>query len=219
MSSAKPRAPLQPGELAPDFSLPSATGEGVISLADYRGRSPVLLAMFRGVFCAFCRRGIAHLAGAREKLRPLGVETLGIVASQPERARLYFRFHPARVPLAADPELVTHRAYGLPSPPVTPDIAEGMRSTRVNPSGELPEPLPIPEAAAALDRLDSFEPTEVDQEEARRQSMERAQLCGNILVDREGIVRWVDVECAREGLAGVGKFPSDEELVAAARAL
>ena len=179
----------------------------------------MLLAIFRGVFCPFCRRSIAHLAGARDRLHPLGVETLGIVASQPERARLYFRFHPARVPLAADPELATHRAYGLPSPTVTADLAAGMQSTHVNPSGELPQPLPIPEAAAALDRLDGFEPTEIDRQEARRQSMERAQLCGNFLIDREGIVRWVDVECAREGLAGVGKFPSDEELLAAARAL
>jgi len=199
--------------------LPSATGEGIISLSDYRGRSAVLLAMFRGVFCPFCRRSIAHLAGVRDRLHGLGVETLGIVASPPERARLYFRFHPARVPLVADPELVTHRAYGLPSPTVTPDVVAGLQSTHVNPSGELPQPLPIPEAAATLNRLDGFEPTEADQEEARRQTMERAQLCGNFLIDREGIVRWVDVECAREGLAGIGQFPSDEELLAAVRAL
>jgi peroxiredoxin len=219
MALVEPRPPVQPGEPAPDFTLPSATGEGTLSLADYRGRSPVLLALFRGVFCPFCRRGIAQLAGSREKLRALGVETLGIVGSQPERARLYFRFHPARVPLAADPDLATHRAFGLPSPPVTPELQQAMQATRVNPGGELPEPLPIPQAAATLDQVDQFEATEIDREEAKRQSMERAQLCGHFLIDREGIVRWVDVECSKEGLSGVGKYPSDDELLAAARAL
>jgi len=38
-------------------------------------------------------------------------------------------------------------------------------------------------------------------------------------VDRDGIVRWANVECATDGLAGLGKFPTEEELVEAARAL
>jgi peroxiredoxin len=219
MALVEPRPPVQPGEPAPDFTLPSATGEGTLSLADYRGRSPVLLALFRGVFCAFCRRGITQLASSREKLRDVGVETLGVVASQPERARLYFRFHPARVPLAADPERATHRAYGLPSPVMTPEMVHGLKTTPINPGGELPEALPILEAVPALDRLDRFEETEVDVEERRRQAMERAQLCGHFLVDREGIVRWIDLECDREGLAGIGKYPSDEELLVAAKSL
>jgi hypothetical protein len=32
-------------------------------------------------------------------------------------------------------------------------------------------------------------------------------------------VRWANIECATEGLAGLGKFPSDEEIVAAAQTL
>ncbi len=42
--------PLQPGDRAPDVTLPSATSEGTISLAAYRGRSGVLLALFRGLY-------------------------------------------------------------------------------------------------------------------------------------------------------------------------
>jgi hypothetical protein len=44
-------------------------------------------------------------------------------------------------------------------------------------------------------------------------------LKGQFLIDRDGIVRWANVECATEGMAGVGKFPSPEEMIAAARAL
>ena len=42
--------PVAPGESAPDFTLPSAHANGAVSLADYRGRSPVLLALFRGLY-------------------------------------------------------------------------------------------------------------------------------------------------------------------------
>ena len=44
------------------------------------------------------------------------------------------------------------------------------------------------------------------------------QLKGQFLIDRDGIVRWANIECA-EGMAGLGKFPSDEEILTAARAL
>lgn len=216
MATLEPRPPLQLGDPAPDFTLPLAHGEGTVALADYRGRSPVLLALFRGVYCPFCRRAIAQMGITWEKLQAVGVEALGIVATKPENARLYFRYHPTRLRLAADPELITHRTYGLPKPPVTPELMQALQSVRVNPTGELPEALPIAEAAEALDRLHGFQPTETDQNEAQQQF---PQLKGQFLVDRNGIVRWVNIECSQEGLAGLGKFPADEELMAAARAL
>ena len=43
-------APVACGEPAPDFMLPAAHADGMVSLADYRGRSPVLLALFRGLY-------------------------------------------------------------------------------------------------------------------------------------------------------------------------
>jgi peroxiredoxin len=42
--------PVAAGEPAPDFTLPAAHCDGTVSLADYRGRSPVLLALFRGLY-------------------------------------------------------------------------------------------------------------------------------------------------------------------------
>jgi peroxiredoxin len=50
MEGTHARPPLVPGEPAPDFVLPSGHGEGTVSLADYRGKSPVLLALFRGLY-------------------------------------------------------------------------------------------------------------------------------------------------------------------------
>ena len=39
-------APLFPGAVAPDFQLPRIDGTGTVSLSDYRGRSPLFLALF-----------------------------------------------------------------------------------------------------------------------------------------------------------------------------
>ena len=69
-------APLGPGDPAPDFTLRAVGSEGTVSLADYRGKAPVLLAFERGLWCAFCRRHLARLSGIRDKLASLGVETL-----------------------------------------------------------------------------------------------------------------------------------------------
>ena len=42
--------PMAPGEPAPDFTLPAAHAEGTVSLAEYRGRQPVLVVLFRGLY-------------------------------------------------------------------------------------------------------------------------------------------------------------------------
>jgi peroxiredoxin len=42
--------PLRRGDDAPDFTLPAVTRDGLISLSEYRGRAPVLLALFRGLY-------------------------------------------------------------------------------------------------------------------------------------------------------------------------
>jgi hypothetical protein len=40
-----------------------------------------------------------------------------------------------------------------------------------------------------------------------------------LLIDRDGIVRNAYIECAREGMAGFGDMPAEEETLARARAL
>ena len=206
--------PLEVGERAPKFTLPAADHEWTVSLADYCGR-PLLLGFFRGIYCPFCRRAIVRMAQAWERLRAEGVGALAVVATTPENARLYFRFRPPKLSVAADRNLTTHRLYGVPAP-WRSAIEEAFRTTRVNPSGELPSPLPIREASAALSRLEGFEPTPTDREDAAQPYL---QILGQFLVDRNGIIRWTNIECAREGLVGLGKFPNDEELLAAVRAL
>jgi len=215
MNMMSRRAPVQPGEPAPDFNLPAVYQDGELALADYRGR-PLFLAIFLGLWCPFCRRNIANLSMTRDELLACGVETLAVVATDLNNARLYFKYRPARVPIAADPALMTHRAYGLPQPQLDDNTMQLLASTRINPTGELPEPVPVTQIGPLLDDADNFKKTDVDAKDLDRQwPMMRAQF----LVDPDGIVRWTNVECATEGLAGIGKFPTTEEVLAATRSL
>ena len=125
------------------------------------------------------------------------------------------------VPLAADPDLVTHRAYGVPQPALTPDILEAVASRHVDLARELRIPATdLTGIKSALCERDSFEPVAAEQID-RRDWSERhgGQMIGQFLVDREGIVRWVNIEGAKEGLASLEKFPTDEEFLLAARKL
>jgi peroxiredoxin len=207
---------VAPGDAAPDFTLPAIDGGGPISLEDYRGRAPVFLALHIGLWCPFCRRHIAQMSATEGTLKGMGVESLGVVATPVENARLYFKFRPTRLKLAADPELSTHRAYGLPKPAVGPELMKAIETVTINPFGDLPEPLPIAQAAEQIAKQDGYVGNATDSADMERQW---PQLKGQFLIDRDGIVRWANVECAKEGLPGVGKFPAVEEIVAAARAL
>src|SRR6185295_2128860 len=153
---------LRPGDVAPDFTLAAIEADRPVSLSDYRGKSGLFLGLFRGMFCPFCRRAIAQMAASSEKLKPLGVESLAVVATDLDNARLYFKFHPTRLPLAVDPSLSTHKSYRVPHPPPDPQMMEAVTAVRINPTGELPAPLSIPEAAAALDKLEGYQSTERD---------------------------------------------------------
>lgn len=202
------------GQQAPDFSVPAVLDDRIISLAEYRERAPLLLGLFRGVYCAFCRREIAQMAAVSEKLKPLGVESLAIVGTELDNARVYFKFRPMRLALGADPTLSTHRSYGVPRPEPTPELMQAAETVRINPTGELANPLSIPEAGDALNRLDGYQLTPTD---AREMERTFTQVTGQFLIDRKGVIRWANIECANEGLSGLGKFPADDVLLTAAR--
>ena len=166
-----------------------------------------------------------QLGTTQDKLKAVGVETVAVVNTPLERARLYFKYRPARVPLAADPEAATHQAFGLPAGVIVDDESATswpLRATMgqllavgINPTGELPAPQNPFAAMETLNRQDGFEPTDTDQQIAAAHG---TQLTGHFLIDREGIVRWLQIE-AGERIGDLGKFPSDEEILRAVRSL
>jgi len=206
------------------FTLPAGDSDGTVALEDLLRRGPVMLALMRGLQCPFCRRNLALLGSARTRLQAMGVETLAIVATTAERARLYCKHRLVSIPLAADPDMATHRAFGVPCYPITPALSDELRSVSIDPFGALPRPVPFiapdgTEIHDIFDRLDGFVPTDVDQRDRTRQFREALQLCAQCLIDRNGIVRWAHVEGEPGGLAASGRFPTDDALVEVARVL
>ncbi len=116
--------PVESGQRAPDFVVSAVHEDRTISLADYRGKSPLLLGLFPGLYCPFCRRALAQMATSSRELNSQGVDVLAIVGTDLENARLYFKYRPTSMPLGADPQLTTHRSYGVPRPEPTPELMQ-----------------------------------------------------------------------------------------------
>lgn len=221
-----PRHPLQPGDPAPAFTLPAANREGMVSLADLRGR-PFLLGLFRGLHCPFCRRQVTQLAEIQPALRDAGVEILAVINTPVERARLYFRYRTVPLLLLADPDCNTHRAFGVPSvgflpegssePPEWPVSARmaDFEAARINPTGELPQPTQPMAANAALNVKDGFEPDETD---SAIMASHPTQLVGHFLVDGSGTIAWANIE-ARDGPSSLCYFPDAAQIMAAVGAV
>jgi hypothetical protein len=88
MSERFQEGPLQPGDRAPNVVLQAITHPGQIAIDDFRGQKPLLIGLFRGLHCPFCRRHIAAQAQLDKVLRERGVECLTVVNTPIDRARL-----------------------------------------------------------------------------------------------------------------------------------
>ena len=205
MSLQESKHLLQPGDRAPNVVLDAITREGRVALDDYRGHKPVLIGLFRGLHCPFCRRHIAAMADLHAVLRDKGVDALAVVNTPIDRARLYFRYRPMPSLLAAaDPERASHRAFGLPNPVITESETEWPRKLgmdaimqmRINPTGQLPEAMNPFAALETLNKTDGYEITAADQQMMAEGA---AQLVGQFLLDRDGVVRWSFTEVPEGG--------------------
>lgn len=103
-------AKLEPGDPAPDFTLPDADGKDV-SLSDYRGRKVVVYfypaAMTPGCTTEACdfRDNLAALGGA-------GIDVVAISPDKPEKLAKFREKESLTFPLLADPDRSTLEAYG-----------------------------------------------------------------------------------------------------------
>ena len=220
------KRPLQPGEAAPGFALATANFDGTVSFADLSGR-PFLIGFFRGLHCPFCRRQLEQLASVEPTLRAAGVAIVAVINTPAERARLYFRHRPTPITLLCDPDCRTHRAYGVPHAEFLPDESNEQpewpyrttmaqfQTARINPTGELPEPLHPMEANTILNAKDGFELVEADHAIFENHA---TQLVGHYLVKANGTIGWARIE-ALDGPNSLSIFPTTAEIIAAAGSL
>ena len=220
------RLPLQPGEPVPAFTLPAANREGMVSISDLRGK-PFLIGFFRGLHCPFCRRQVVQLGAVQPALRAAGIETLAVINTPLDRAKLYFRHRPTPVMLLSDPDCNTHRAFGVPHIEFVPDDAgektqwpytttmAQFMTARHNPEGLLPAPLHPLESNMVINAKEGFEMQEADNAILATHG---TQLAGHFLVDGDGIVRWTQIE-APAGPNDLGTMPSAAQILAAVGSL
>jgi len=223
MSEHSVNGPLQPGDSAPEVVLDAIAHDGKITLRDFQGRSPILIGLFRGLHCPFCRRHITAMSRLDGALRERGIESIAVVNTTIERARLYFRFHPLpNIIAASDPERVSHRAFGLPSLAFTENETDwphkvGMKAAaamRIDMPGEMAAPMDPFAAFQFLNEKDGYTMTEADQ----RAAATGAQLIGEFLVDRDGIVRWSFTE-VDDGGRYMFRAPNADDIISATSAV
>jgi peroxiredoxin len=105
-------AALEIGEPAPDFTLPSTTGEQ-ISLSQFRGKQPVLLEFYGADFSPACEANLSARKADYSKFQALNVQILGISANNPFSQKMLANSLQLPYPLLSDSTLSVIKAYGV----------------------------------------------------------------------------------------------------------
>ncbi|MBX6372009.1 MAG: thioredoxin-dependent thiol peroxidase [Acidothermus sp.] len=101
---------LEPGDPAPDFTLPDAEGRPV-SLHDYRGRN-VIVYFYPAAMTPGCTTEACDFRDNLAVLSRYDVQVLGISPDPVEKIAEFRDAYGLPFPLLSDPERVTLEAYG-----------------------------------------------------------------------------------------------------------
>jgi thioredoxin-dependent peroxiredoxin len=105
---------IEIGDRAPDFDL-AGTGGKRYRLADQRGRWTIL-AFYPGDFTMVCTRQFCSYRDDAPRLGDLDADVLGISAQSVDSHDRFTAEHGLTVPLLADPDHATAKAYGVQGP-------------------------------------------------------------------------------------------------------
>lgn len=99
------------GKPAPDFSLPSTTGEN-IALKQFKGKKTVVLYFYPKDETPSCTKQACSFRDANAELQKLGAAVLGVSRDTLESHAAFARNHQLPFPLLSDPEGKVHDLYG-----------------------------------------------------------------------------------------------------------
>ena len=102
-------ARLSPGDLAPDFTLMSDTGEKV-TLSDLRGRK-VIVYFYPAAMTPGCTKQACDFTDSLESLRGAGYEVLGISPDKPEKLAKFRDRDALTITLLSDPDRQVMQSY------------------------------------------------------------------------------------------------------------
>jgi peroxiredoxin Q/BCP len=101
---------LSPGDLAPDFTLPSDAGDEV-SLADLRGKK-VIVYFYPAAMTPGCTKQACDFTDSLDSLRGAGYEVLGISPDAPAKLARFREKDGLTIRLLSDPDKSVMTAYG-----------------------------------------------------------------------------------------------------------
>jgi peroxiredoxin Q/BCP len=103
-------ARLSPGDPAPDFTLPTDTGEEV-SLSGLRGRK-VIVYFYPAAMTPGCTKQACDFTDSLESLRAEGYEVIGISPDKPAKLAKFRERDALSITLASDEDRSVMQAYG-----------------------------------------------------------------------------------------------------------
>ncbi|MFJ4617825.1 thioredoxin-dependent thiol peroxidase [Streptomyces sp. NPDC088812] len=101
---------LQPGDVAPAFTLPDADGTEV-SLSDHKGRK-VIVYFYPAALTPGCTKQACDFTDNLELLTGAGYDVIGISPDSPEKLGKFREQESLKVTLLADPDKKVLDAYG-----------------------------------------------------------------------------------------------------------
>lgn len=105
-------APVQAGSEAPDFSLPSTSGE-TVTLSSFRGRQHVLLAFFPAAFSGICTTEFCAISDDVDAFSSADVQVLPISVDNVPSLQAFRDKHAMRLELLSDFKREVATAYGV----------------------------------------------------------------------------------------------------------
>jgi peroxiredoxin len=105
---------LKVGDLAPDFTLPTAKGEK-ITLSDFRGKKNVVLAFFPFAFSSTCSAQMPSYEAELERFKSYDTEVIGVSADSRHALTAWAKQYQLTFPLLSDfyPHAAVAQKYGV----------------------------------------------------------------------------------------------------------
>jgi len=100
------------GDLAPDFTLPSSTGE-MVSLSDFRGKSEVVLFFYPKDNTPGCTAEACAFRDSHEVFKEAGAEVIGISSDSEGSHRLFAKLWSLPFLLLSDSKGEVRARYGV----------------------------------------------------------------------------------------------------------
>ena len=104
---------IDPGDPAPDLSMSTHKGER-ISLADYRGRHPVVVFFYPKDGTAVCTKEACSFRDAYEDFTEAGAVVIGISSDSASRHQRFAEEHGLPFLLVSDRDGNARRVFGVP---------------------------------------------------------------------------------------------------------